>query len=58
MKTLERLWTVDEVAVYLGVPAATLYQWRCRRIGPPAHRVGKHLRYLPEDVRAWVREQA
>ncbi|WP_405146363.1 helix-turn-helix domain-containing protein [Sphaerisporangium sp. NBC_01403] len=58
MKTLDRLWTVNEVAAYLGVPVGTLYQWRCRRIGPPGRRIGKHLRYLPEDVRAWVREQA
>jgi predicted DNA-binding transcriptional regulator AlpA len=53
----DRLWTVDEVATFLGIPAATLYQWRCRRIGPPGRRIGKHLRYLPDEVRDWVREQ-
>lgn len=53
----DRHWTVDEVATFLGIPAATLYQWRCRRIGPPGRRIGKHLRYLPDEVRDWVREQ-
>ncbi|MCT9929573.1 helix-turn-helix domain-containing protein [Planotetraspora sp. A-T 1434] len=56
--TTSRLWTVEDVAEFLGVPAGTLYQWRTRKIGPTGHRIGKHLRYLPEDVVAWVREQS
>lgn len=32
---------------------ATLYQWRRRGVGPPARRVGRHLRYDPDAVRAW-----
>ncbi len=48
-----RMWTPQDVAEFLGVPVATLYQWRCRGIGPTAHRVGKHLRYDPDEVRAW-----
>lgn len=55
---VERLWTVEEVADYLRVPVATLYQWRYRRIGPRASRVGRHLRYDPAEVRAWVERQA
>jgi excisionase family DNA binding protein len=54
----ERLWTPADVAEYLGVPVATLYQWRSRRCGPRAHRVGRHLRYDPASVRAWLNEQA
>ncbi|MEO3861770.1 helix-turn-helix domain-containing protein [Acrocarpospora sp. B8E8] len=57
MKTLSRLWTVDDVSEYLGVPIATLYQWRHHRTGPRSRKVGRHLRYLPEDVESWVREQ-
>ena len=53
----ERLWTVEETALYLQVPKATLYQWRYLGIGPKAGRVGRHLRYDPEDVRAWFRQQ-
>jgi predicted DNA-binding transcriptional regulator AlpA len=53
----ERLWTVEETALYLQVPKATLYQWRYLGTGPRAGRVGRHLRYDPEDVRAWFRQQ-
>ena len=54
----EPLWTVHEAAAYLRVPVETMYQWRKRRYGPPAGRVGKHLRYDPDAVRAWFRERA
>jgi excisionase family DNA binding protein len=53
-----KLWSVDDVSAYLGVPVQTLYTWRKRRIGPPAGRVGRHLRYDPDAVRAWFEQQA
>lgn len=52
-----RLWTITEVATYLGVPPATLYQWRYRGYGPRGRRVGRHLRYDPRDVRTWFTSQ-
>jgi predicted DNA-binding transcriptional regulator AlpA len=52
------LWTVEDLSVYLGIPVPTLYRWRRYRCGPPCHRVGRHLRYLPEEVIAWLREQS
>ena len=45
------------MAAYLGVPVTTLYQWRYRRVGPRAIRVGRHLRYDSADVRAWLAER-
>ncbi|MEV2247587.1 helix-turn-helix domain-containing protein [Streptomyces sp. NPDC049970] len=33
---------------------ATVYQWRRKRTGPCGFRVGRHLRFDPDDVRAWV----
>jgi hypothetical protein len=54
----DRLWTVEETSAWLRVPVATLYQWRTRHLGPPAYRVGRHLRYDPADVRAWLDDQA
>ena len=51
------LWRVGDVADYLGVPINTLYKWRLERSGPPSLRVGKHLRYVPEDVIAWVADR-
>jgi excisionase family DNA binding protein len=49
----ERLWSVQDAAAYLGVPVGTLYQWRSAGKGPKCGRAGRHLRYRPEDVRAW-----
>ena len=53
----DRLWTAEDTAAYLQIPKATLYQWRYLGIGPKAGRVGRHLRYDPEDVKAWFRRQ-
>lgn len=53
----EPLWGVTDVATYLGVPIATLYQWRHHRYGPPGRRVGRYVRYDPDDVRRWFRAQ-
>ena len=50
----EKLMSVDELSDYLGIPVATLYQWRHKGTGPPAFRVGRHLRYDPGDVSAWL----
>ena len=50
----DRLWTVQDVSYYLGVPVQTLYSWRGQGRGPDARLVGRRLRYRPEDVRAWV----
>ncbi|MFU8855190.1 helix-turn-helix domain-containing protein [Micromonospora sp. SL1-18] len=55
---VDHLWSVEDVSAFLGVPVETLYQWRKRKYGPPAGRVGRHLRYDPADVRAWFKRQA
>ncbi|MEU7903002.1 helix-turn-helix domain-containing protein [Actinoplanes sp. NPDC049118] len=56
--TTPDLWSISRTSQYLGIPVGTLYQWRHRRIGPPARKVGRHLRYDPADVYAWFRGQA
>ena len=50
----EPLWSVQELADYLGVPVATLYQWRTKRYGPAGLRIGKHIRYRQADVERWL----
>jgi predicted DNA-binding transcriptional regulator AlpA len=55
--TTDRLWTVHDVSAFLGVPVGTLYQWRYMRVGPPAYRVGRHIRYDPAAVRTWLEAQ-
>lgn len=54
----DRLWTVDDVSYYLCVPVQTLYWWRVEGLGPRGMRLGRHLRYRPEDVKAWAALQA
>ncbi|MCH6159969.1 helix-turn-helix domain-containing protein [Streptomyces marispadix] len=53
----ERYLTPVDLADLLGVPVETVYQWRRKHVGPRGFRVGRHLRYDPEDVRAWVAGQ-
>ena len=50
------LWTIDEVADYLGVPKQTVYCWRTSGYGPTGFRVGKHLRWRASTVIAWTLE--
>ena len=52
------LLSPDELASYLGVPKETVYQWNHRRVGPPAIKVGRHLRYRAADVERWLDSQA
>ncbi|MER5351800.1 helix-turn-helix domain-containing protein [Kitasatospora sp. NPDC002551] len=52
-----RFLTPEDVASLFAVPLETLYQWRRKRTGPPAFRVGRHLRYHPDAVAQWVTEQ-
>ena len=57
MKPRDRLLTVEELADYLVVPVATLYQWRYRSEGPPGFRVGRYLRYRKRDVEDWIEDK-
>ncbi|MFE3603892.1 helix-turn-helix transcriptional regulator [Streptomyces sp. NPDC059142] len=50
----DRYLTPDDIAAMFGVPLETVYGWRKKRTGPPGFRIGKHLRYDPATVRAWV----
>ncbi|MFF8944298.1 helix-turn-helix domain-containing protein [Streptomyces sp. NPDC014864] len=50
----DRYLTPDDIAEMFEVPKETVYQWRKKRVGPPGFRIGKHLRYDPVDVRAYV----
>lgn len=54
---VDRLWTIREVSAFLGIPVATLHQWRYLGTGPEAYRVGKHLRYSPVAVQAWLESE-
>lgn len=49
----DRLLSAQEVAQFLGVPLATLYQWRTKGTAPRAVKVGRHIRFRQEDLNAW-----
>ena len=51
---MSKLWSIEDVSEYLGIPVKTLYCWRTKRYGPPARQIGRHLRYKPEDVVVWL----
>jgi len=48
------LMGIGEVASLIGVPVATMYEWRTRGRGPVAYRFGKHLRFSIADVEEWI----
>ena len=54
---LEPMLSIDELSEYLDVPVRTLYDWRLTGRGALAVHVGRALRYLVCDVRAWVEAQ-
>lgn len=51
------LLTIDDLALWLGKPRGTLYQWRTRGLGPRAIKVGNDLRYQRSEIEAWLASQ-
>ncbi|MCL2463992.1 MAG: helix-turn-helix domain-containing protein [Micrococcales bacterium] len=51
---LEPLLGIEELAGYLKVPVATIYDWRVDGKGPRAIRVRKHVQFMVADVRVWL----
>ena len=53
-----RYLTPEDLVAMFELPSVeTVYQWRRKRTGPRGFRVGRHLRFDPADVRAWVNHQ-
>ncbi|MFD9139677.1 helix-turn-helix transcriptional regulator [[Kitasatospora] papulosa] len=51
----DRYLTPEDLIEMFSLPSIeTLYTWRKTRVGPPAIRIGKYLRYDPAAVRTWV----
>jgi excisionase family DNA binding protein len=51
------LLTITEAAELLRAPVATLRYWRHLGTGPTSFRLGRHVLYRREDVRAWIEAQ-
>lgn len=54
---MEPMIDIATLAEYLGVPIATIYDWRTNRRGPASYRFGKRIMYALSDVAAWVEQQ-
>lgn len=53
---IESLWSVVEIARYLGVSTKGAYRL-AERGAIPCVKIGGRLRFDPDEVRAWVRQQ-
>jgi predicted DNA-binding transcriptional regulator AlpA len=51
---LTRALTEQEVAARFGLSVATLRAWRWKRKGPRFVRLGRAVRYLPDDLDKFV----
>jgi excisionase family DNA binding protein len=49
----DELWTTRELQEFLKVSQTTIEKWRRQR-GLPYVRLGRVVRFVPNDVRAWV----
>lgn len=54
MIAIEKLWSTQELANFLGLPVQTIYQWRKRQYGPPGRKMGRHIRYSRSEVERWI----
>ena len=53
----DRWLSVEEIAQYLGVQPDTVYKWVNRK-KMPVHRVGRLLKFKPDEIDQWVRSGA
>ena len=53
----ESLRDIEWLSAYLGIPKKTIYEWRRLGAGPPAYKVGRHLRYRKSEVDQWLADQ-
>ncbi|MEJ7892350.1 MAG: helix-turn-helix domain-containing protein [Solirubrobacteraceae bacterium] len=54
----EPLMTATQVAVLLGVPKSSVYEYARRKHNPlPAIEIGRHRRFLRSDLEEWLGAQ-
>jgi excisionase family DNA binding protein len=53
----DRWLSVDDVAAYLGIRRGTVYKW-VERLGLPARKVGRLLKFRGPEIDAWVETRA
>lgn len=54
---MERLWLIDDVHEFTGIPISTLKLYTATgRI--PSLKIGRHRRYDPVEIRKWIKRSA
>ncbi|NVM97763.1 helix-turn-helix domain-containing protein [Arthrobacter sp. SDTb3-6] len=48
----------QDVCNQLHIPRQTFYQWRAKRLGPPAYKFGKLIRVKRDDFNEWMASHA
>ena len=56
MIELQRWYSLDEIAKYLGVSKDTVHRW-IRNKAMPAHKIGRLWKFKVIEVDKWVRNQ-
>lgn len=51
---IRQLATINDVSEATQVPVKTLRRWEAQGTGPPAFKLGRHLRYDWADVHRWL----
>ena len=54
---IPQMVTTKELAELIGVPVATLNNWRSIGRGPRSFRLGRAVKYLVADVADWIEQQ-
>ncbi|MEI6414931.1 MAG: helix-turn-helix domain-containing protein [Pseudomonadota bacterium] len=54
---ISRLLNKHEAAAIIGIQPHTLDKWRMTGKGPRFVKVGRHRRYDPADIQAWIESQ-
>lgn len=50
------LWSIEQTAEFLRVSTKTLRDWMKESYGPPVYQPGRAYKYVPDEVKAWLRE--
>ncbi|MBT5320705.1 MAG: helix-turn-helix domain-containing protein [Chloroflexi bacterium] len=56
MPDLTKTITIVQLAEQLGITVNAVHSMRHRGNGPRAIRIGRRLRFLPEDITSWLEQ--
>lgn len=54
---LEKLLSIDDLVDLLGVPRTTV-KMKVARGELPSIKIGRHRRFIPEDIQRWLKKQS